>query len=98
MSDVDTSLPSDGVFVAQARALVKDLFAPRPLVYWTDLVVSVAVAYSMFYLAHRPDLPAWLRLGYFVVSGLAFYRGVLFIHELVHLNGSELRAFRFAWN
>ena len=39
-----------------------------------------------------------MRLGCFVVSGLAFYRAVLFIHELVHLNGSELRAFRFVWN
>ena len=91
-------MPSDGVFVAQARALVKDLFEPRPLIYWTDLVLSVAIAYAAFYLAHRRDLQAWVRLGCFVLSGLAFYRAVLFIHELVHLNGSELRAFRFVWN
>src|SRR3954454_18030909 len=98
MSDTEASLPSDGAFVAQARALVKDLFEPRPVIYWTDLVLSVAVAYAAFYFAHRRDLWISLRACCFVVSGLAFYRAVLFIHELVHLNGSELRAFRFVWN
>jgi fatty acid desaturase len=98
ISAIETSLPADGVFVAQARALVKDLFEPKPLFYWTDLVLSVAIAYATFYLAHRHESLTWVRLGCFVASGLAFYRAVLFIHELVHLNGSELRAFRFVWN
>src|SRR5881394_2138842 len=98
MSVTQANLPTDGEFVAQARALVKDLFEPRPVVYWTDLVLSVILAYAAFYFAHRRDLSIWLRMGCFVLSGLAFYRAVLFIHVLVHLNGSELRAFRFVWN
>ena len=32
---------------------MKDLFEPQPFVYWTDLVLSVAVAYTAFYFAHR---------------------------------------------
>src|SRR4051812_13717266 len=32
---------SDAALIAQARVLVKDLFAPRPAVYWADLIVTV---------------------------------------------------------
>src|SRR4051812_13129627 len=89
---------SDATLIAQARVLVKDLFAPRPAVYWADLIATVGVAYAGFYFCHNVRLAWPARVALFVVSGLAFYRAALFIHELVHLNGSELRGFRFVWN
>jgi fatty acid desaturase len=88
----------DGRLIAEARGLVKDLFRPRAAIYWADLLATLSVAYPTFYLAHRTDLPLASRVVAFVVSGLAFYRAALFIHELVHLNRSELRGFRIAWN
>ena len=77
---------------------MKDLFNPRPAVYWADLLGCVALAYAGFYFAHRADLPVVARVGLFLLSSLAFYRAALFTHELVHLNSSEMRGFRFAWN
>jgi fatty acid desaturase len=87
----------DAQFVGRARDLVKDLFHPRPLVYWGDLLLSTAVAYGSFYAAHRAGRPALAVLA-FVLSVLAFYRAALFIHELVHLPGRSFGAFRAVWN
>lgn len=89
---------SDGAVVAAARSLVKDLFNPSPLIYWADMVSSVVIGYGSFFFAHLTALPTPLRIALFVISGLAVYRSALFIHELVHIGGHELRAFRITWN
>lgn len=89
---------SDGAVIAEARGLVKDLFNPRPIIYWADLLISVTIGYGSFFLAHSRTLPIPLRIGLFVVSGLGVYRAALFIHELVHVGGHELRFFRITWN
>jgi fatty acid desaturase len=94
----DSSLPSDGQLVAQARGFVADLFEPRPFVYWTDLLLCASTAYAGFFAAHRDDLHWAARLVALALCGLAFYRAVLFTHELVHINGQKMRGFRFAWN
>src|SRR5437016_1179837 len=95
--DAPDARRAEAAFIASARALVKDLFHPRPAIYWAALLASAAVGYAGFYFPHDGRLPLAVRAGLFVVSALAFYRAALFIHELVHLNGSELRGFRFAW-
>ncbi len=89
---------SDGAVIAEARGLVKDLFDPSPVIYWADMLLSVSIGYGSFFLAHSRALPVPLRVGLFLVSGLAVYRAALFIHELVHIGGHELRAFRITWN
>jgi fatty acid desaturase len=89
---------SDGAVIAQARGLVKDLFNPSPLIYWADMLASVVIGYGSFFFAHSRALPIPLRIGLFIVSGLAVYRSALFIHELVHIGSHELRAFRITWN
>jgi fatty acid desaturase len=88
----------DGAVIAEARRLVKDLFNPNPVIYWADMLLSVTIGYAAFFLAHSPALPIPLRVGLFVVSGLGVYRAALFIHELVHIGGHELQAFRITWN
>ncbi len=88
----------EAAFVAQARVLVKDLFTPSPAIYWADLLITSAIAYSGFFLAHRHTLhPAW-RAAAFLVSCLAFYRAALFTHELVHLGSGAFKRFRIGWN
>lgn len=37
----------DGAFsIPSAHAILADLFAPNPWIYWTDLLVTTAIAYS----------------------------------------------------
>jgi fatty acid desaturase len=99
--------------IGQARHIVKDLFVANPWVYWTDFLVSMGVG-VFCYVAFRRGrvvdyLCASLELdwpGYrwgmfcllFVISVLAFYRAVLFTHELVHIRDDQLPGFRLGWN
>jgi fatty acid desaturase len=80
-----------------ARRVVSDLFEPRPLVYWADFLVSLAVGEACFLLVRRVvSLPLVALL--YVASVLAIYRAALFIHELAHLRAKSLRWFHVAWN
>jgi fatty acid desaturase len=86
-----------GISMAEARSLVADLAARRQWIYWVDLIVSVVVGYAAFVLcpASRPLSPA--ALGCVVIAGLALYRAVLFVHEIVHAE-DELRWFSLVWH
>ncbi|HUY89159.1 MAG TPA: fatty acid desaturase [Pirellulales bacterium] len=85
--------------IREAREIVKDLFTPRPAVYWTDFLLSMGVGSLCFRLEHRRAEPfSALQFGLYIVACLAFYRAALFIHELVHLKGDAFRNFRIAWN
>jgi len=86
-----------GISMAEARSLVADLAARRQWIYWVDLTVCVVVGYAAFLLcpASRPLSPA--ALGCVVIAGLAFYRAILFVHEIVHAEG-ELRWFSLVWH
>jgi fatty acid desaturase len=85
--------------LAQARHIVKDLFTPNPLIYWTDFLLSALGGMVCFYLVRRvlpPFSPAQAVV--FVMCCLLFYRAVLFTHELTHLRARTFRGFRIAWN
>jgi fatty acid desaturase len=92
--------------VAQARALVADLFRPRPAVYWADFGLTIGAGHVCYLvvwllprlLAGRPWL--WLPLAAvpFAATCLAYYRAAMFVHELTHLRAGTFRAFRLAWN
>jgi fatty acid desaturase len=85
--------------LAQARHIVKDLFAPNPLIYWADFLGSAVGGMILFKLVRRDLEPFSLAQGLaFVLCGLLFYRAVLFTHELVHLRAGTFGAFRVAWN
>ena len=91
--------------LAEARRIVGDFFRPNPWIYWTDFLVSWAVAMLAFALVQHPDRitanAAWhwpLTIGLFLISSLLMYRSSLFIHELVHIRADEFTAFRFVWN
>ncbi|MBX3411430.1 MAG: fatty acid desaturase [Pirellulales bacterium] len=91
--------------LAEARALVADLFEPKAWIYWVDFLVSDAIAFgsllAMNYLLLFTEFSAGqavLWAGLYVACGLAAYRASLFTHELSHLRSDSFKAFRVAWN
>jgi fatty acid desaturase len=104
MRELETSQGSFSL--AQARRIVADLFQPRPWIYWTDFLVTIAIGHAAFAVTRRlydfGFQPLSLRLAIqavtLLITCLAYYRAVMFAHEVVHLPERKLRAFRFAWN
>jgi fatty acid desaturase len=94
--------------LAEARGIIRDLFAPNPTIYWADFLTTILVGHAAF--AMVQGLSAWLpgkeRLGAciglqtaaFLLCCALYYRAAMFIHELVHLPQKEFRAFRIVWN
>ena len=89
-----------------ARALIKDLSRPVPWIYWTDFLLSIFLAHTLF--AAQISAADWLplsgsafwvvRITMFAVTAVLYMRAIIFIHELVHLRGDSFRTFRIAWN
>ncbi|MBO9708146.1 MAG: fatty acid desaturase [Caulobacter sp.] len=83
--------------VRQAHALTADLTTPNRVVYWTDLVLTVIAAWGgLAVAAATPSLAIGLAAG--LVSLLALYRGLSFIHEISHLRPKDVPGFRLGWN
>lgn len=82
----------------EARQIVKDLFRPRPEIYWPDMLGSAAIGWTAFTMAiwAPADEPAFFL--WLILAVLAMYRAVLFIHELTHLSKGALPGFETAWN
>ncbi|MFZ9395727.1 MAG: fatty acid desaturase family protein [Erythrobacter sp.] len=80
-----------------ARDLTKGLGEARAAWYWPDMLGSVLLGYSTMAGAILTDsLPLAVALG--LVSALALYRALMFIHELTHIHRDALPGFRPAWN
>lgn len=91
--------PAPSFSIREAREIIKDLFRPNPLIYWADFLTSLTVGGVCFMLCRRYATPLSItQLVLFLISGAAYYRAALFIHELVHLRGGTFRVFRIAWN
>ncbi len=86
-----------GISMSRARALMEDLRRPRPWIYWADFIAAVAIGYAAFLLF--PVRNPWSFTGGIcvVVSALALYRAVLFVHEIVH-TAETLPLFTTAWH
>ena len=80
------------------RRLVSDLHAPRPVVYWSDLLVSGAIGWGAFVIALVTVPFSGVMLTACVVSGFALYRGLAFTHEITHLRRRSVPGFETAWN
>ncbi len=83
---------------AVSHALVADLHAPRPWIFWLDLIASAALGWSGFALAvAAPPFSAamWTAA---LFAALALYRGVCFTHELAHLRRRAVPGFETTWN
>src|SRR6266478_2796313 len=84
--------------LAEARHIVRDLFAPNPWIYWADFVVSLGVGFAAFRFVRVMPTLSIEQIGLFLISSLLFYRAALFIHEIVHFRSGTFRAFRIVWN
>jgi fatty acid desaturase len=70
--------------------------APRPAIYWTDLLLCAAVAWSGIVVAGvAHGWASWLGM---LFGSLALYRGIVFVHELSHQPPSLLPGFNLAWH
>ncbi len=92
-----TGLPDDRAMLRAAAELTRDIATARPQIYWTDMLGSAALGYAALAGAILAD-GMWSALACAVVSVLALYRALLFIHEISHLHRDALPGFRTAWN
>lgn len=89
---------ADAAALAEARALVKDLFVPRASRYWPDFLLSAGIGWAAFYAALRWPAGSAAQAVALAVSVVALYRAVIFVHELAHLGPRVWPGFRAAWN
>jgi len=82
----------------QAREIVDDLHRRSAFLYWTDLVLSAAGAWTLAVLFFHA--PGWgpVALLQLLGSAILFFRAGTFIHEIVHFRDGELKWFARAWN
>lgn len=86
------------LFMRQVRALVKDLLEPNPWIFWTDLLLTLAVGQTAFFLFSLETASYYVRVPAFIVAVFAFYRSTVFTHELSHFRKGTFRGFRATWN
>ena len=104
MTQIDTQAPSFSL--SDARSIVRDLFKPNPLVYWSDFILTFGLGVFCFQSVrggslltpHQGITGEWSQLGFFICSIFLFYRAAMFIHEIIHLRNESLRGFSFVWN
>lgn len=87
----------DPAMLRAAAELARDLAAPRPEIYWADMLASATIGYAG--LAGAILLPDVLpALACALVAVLALYRASSFIHEITHIRRGALPGFRLGWN
>ncbi len=80
-----------------ARDLTKDLGQASGAWYWPDMLLSAGIGYAALAGAILvQSVPLAVALG--IVSALALYRALMFIHEITHIHRDALPGFRTAWN
>lgn len=82
----------------EAHRLVRDLMKPNPLIYWADFMFHVSLGWTAFIIALLVTPFSIWQLVAFIVTTLAHYRAVIFIHELAHLKKGTFKIFRLVWN
>ena len=90
-------IADDKAMLRAAAELTRDLIAPRPAIYWADLIASAVLGYGALAVAVTVQGTGWVVLAA-VVSALALYRALSFIHEVSHMKHSALPRFRGGWN
>jgi len=82
----------------EARALMRDLMKPNPLIYWSDFLLHNIIGWvALFAVLRAPSWSIW-QIGIYFIAVFAFYRAAIFVHELAHLERGTFRLFRLVWN
>jgi fatty acid desaturase len=87
----------DRAMLRTAAEMTRDIAAPRPAVYWGDLIASVVVGYGALAVAVT-SAATGVIVAAGVASMLALYRAISFIHEVSHMKHAALPGFRLGWN
>jgi hypothetical protein len=90
-------IAEDKAMLKAAADLTRDLNAPKPAIYWSDLIISVAIGYGALAAAMLAPSVGW-AIAAGVVAALALYRAESFIHELTHIKHAAVPGFRLGWN
>ena len=91
------SIGDDKDMLRAAVELTQDLTEARPRYYWPDMLASAIIGYAGLAGAILFE-NAWAVLASGILSVLALYRALLFIHELTHIHRDALPGFRLVWN
>lgn len=75
-----------------------DAFRLRPWIYWSDMLGSALLGWTLFYLSTQAPLGSAAHLALTLGATLALLRAVLFIHELTHVKKIDLPGFDVVWN
>ena len=87
----------DKAMLRAAAEMARDLAAHKPAIYWSDLLASVIIGYGALAVAVTAQgLAVPLTAG--LISALALYRAVSFIHEISHMKPGNVPGFRVGWN
>ncbi len=89
--------PDDKAMLRAAVELTRDLAPARAAIFWPDMLLSAGIGYAALAVAVLTQSP-WIMAACALVSALALYRALLFIHELSHIHKDALPGFRFGWN
>lgn len=89
-------IADDRAMLRAAADLTRDLIQPRPAIYWGDMAGSAFIGYAALVVAATAS--GWLAVTAAIVSVLALYRALLFIHEISHMKHAALPHFRLGWN
>jgi fatty acid desaturase len=73
-------------------------FRVRPWIYWTDMLGSAAVGWSLFWLAVAAPIGSLLHVAATLGAIAMLLRAALFIHEIAHLKGGQIPGFETVWN
>ncbi len=91
------AIQDDKAMLRAAVELTRDLQEARAGIYWPDMLGSALLGYAGLVGAVLAEsLPVALGCG--LISALALYRALLFIHELSHIHRDALPGFRLGWN
>jgi len=89
-------------WISEARRAIRDcqtdLFRVSPLRYWVDFLVSLTLAYAAAGVYLSFPIGSWQQLLAFPIAVFWLYRMGSLVHEVCHLGGHEMSAFKLAWN
>ena len=93
---VAAKVQDDKVMLRAAAELTRDLVAPRPGVYWADMLLSAGIGYAA--LVGVVTLSGGWVIAAGLAAVLALYRAMSFIHEVSHMkHAGAMRGFRQGW-
>ncbi|GFE69557.1 DesA-family fatty acid desaturase [Chroococcus sp. FPU101] len=80
------------------REWIKDLLTPQKAIFWSDLLLSASVGWMAFIIAYLVTPLSWQQGIAVIIAAIAFYRALVFIHELTHLKENAIPKFKLCWN